>query len=178
MFFTCNVCCSLRLLQLQTEWQTILKDHLTKKLQDWNQNIRKPWVSLIGIWTTWPWGVKLTTPSGAPCHRAFSSNWKQNLQGTKFALYWSVTCISKKGSWPVCTDCTIFIVCLSFNPLPSWFKLLLICTWFYLNGLIARFHQDSCLNFPTSQCQCGNSTFADRWKPSALTWGLLDTVFC
>ena len=40
MFFTSNVWCSMRLLQLKTEEQIIQTDYLTKKLQNWNQNSR------------------------------------------------------------------------------------------------------------------------------------------
>ena len=55
MCFTSNVSCSLRLISFDTEGQTMWTDHLTKKLQNWNQNSRQPWVSLIGLWTTRPW---------------------------------------------------------------------------------------------------------------------------
>ena len=40
MLFTSNVLCSLRLLQLRTEGQTMKTEYLTKKLQNWNQNYR------------------------------------------------------------------------------------------------------------------------------------------
>ena len=40
MFFISNVWCSLRLLHLKTEGQTIWTEHHTKKLQNWNQNSR------------------------------------------------------------------------------------------------------------------------------------------
>ena len=40
MFFTSNARCSLTLLQLKTEGQTMLTDYLTKKLQNWDQNSR------------------------------------------------------------------------------------------------------------------------------------------
>ena len=40
MYFTSNVWCGLKLLQIKIEGQTILTDYFTKKLQNWNQNSR------------------------------------------------------------------------------------------------------------------------------------------
>ena len=59
MFFHSNVWCSLKLIQLKTEGQTIYTENLTKKLQNWYQNSHHPWVSLIGLWTTRPWESKI-----------------------------------------------------------------------------------------------------------------------
>ena len=40
MYFTSNVWCSMRFLQLNTEGQTISTEHQTKKLQNWIKNFR------------------------------------------------------------------------------------------------------------------------------------------
>ena len=38
MFFTVHIFCSLILVKLKTEGQTLKTENLTEKLQNWNQN--------------------------------------------------------------------------------------------------------------------------------------------
>ena len=54
MFSTSCVLCGLRLFKLKTEEQAMYAENLPEKLQNWNQNCRQSWVSLIGPWTTLP----------------------------------------------------------------------------------------------------------------------------
>ena len=61
IFFTVCVLCSLRLFKLKTEGQTIQSENLTEKLQNRNQTSLLSWVSLIGLRTTRPSTLAVTS---------------------------------------------------------------------------------------------------------------------